>query len=249
MPPSVLPTNPSIEQLKGQAKHLLRAFRASDPAVVPRFKGSLPHLAELVDGDFFAAKISLKDAQQVIARQYGFADWAALKRHVEGEAQYFADYRWSDRVPVGVDPLADPPQEQPYYKFVRRANGIHLEQYDARGDFVRLCHQPDDDRYYRRWHKERLAGDSSAVVCDDDGSVVRYEKYHYHDEHCADGPLISSDIFTVEGRLIERQQARKVSHTAYDLYVEDGCGKFKGIIHHAAVDRGEPYDISEDWVD
>jgi len=71
-----LPARPSLEQLRKQAKELLKAYRADDHAAVARFQSQHPHA--------IAAKgIGLVDAQLVLAREYGFASWAKLKHHVE----------------------------------------------------------------------------------------------------------------------------------------------------------------------
>ena len=73
-----LPSRPSLEQLRNQAKDLRKQFLAGDRAAVervrqfdPDFKGSNPE------------EFCLHDAQRVIAREYGFASWPKLKEHVE----------------------------------------------------------------------------------------------------------------------------------------------------------------------
>jgi ankyrin repeat protein len=74
MPPKVLPSQPSLLQLKRQAKELLRAYRLDDTVAVKRMRASLTDAH---------THVSLHDAQGVLAREYGFASWAKLKRHVE----------------------------------------------------------------------------------------------------------------------------------------------------------------------
>jgi ankyrin repeat protein len=69
-----LPARPSLEQLKHQAKDLLKEFVARKPAAVDRIRSLHPDF-----GDPFR----LHDAQLVIAREYGFASWTRLKEHVE----------------------------------------------------------------------------------------------------------------------------------------------------------------------
>ena len=78
-----LPSNPNLRQLRNQAKDLLRAFKSREPDASLRFRQSLPQLAGLSDEHIFGAKLGLKDAQRALAIEYGFADWEALKRHVE----------------------------------------------------------------------------------------------------------------------------------------------------------------------
>lgn len=69
-----LPARPSLEQLQKQAKELLRAYRAGDPAAVERFRKANPPRTP---------EPSLSGAQFTIARERGFETWAQLKRHIE----------------------------------------------------------------------------------------------------------------------------------------------------------------------
>src|SRR5581483_5569690 len=70
-----LPSRPSLEQLKNQAKDLRTQFLAGERAAVERVRESHPH--------FGKQAFRLHDAQLVIAREYGFATWPRLKEHVE----------------------------------------------------------------------------------------------------------------------------------------------------------------------
>lgn len=78
-----VPSNPpapfDLEFLRKDAKRLTRACRARDLAALARLRGALSRLAQL-DDESLAARICLADAQQTIAREHGFADWAALTR-------------------------------------------------------------------------------------------------------------------------------------------------------------------------
>jgi len=76
-PASRLPARPSLEQLRKQAKHLLREFRAGDASASRRVRAVLPRV---IDG---ASALALADAQFVLAREYGFQSWAALVHHVD----------------------------------------------------------------------------------------------------------------------------------------------------------------------
>lgn len=69
-----LPAKPNLEYLKKQAKNLLHDFQQKSPAAVERFRAlNSP------------ASISprLSDAQHLVAREYGFLNWMALKEHVD----------------------------------------------------------------------------------------------------------------------------------------------------------------------
>ena len=68
-----LPARPDLEQQKTLAKELLAGVRAGDADAIARVRAELPD----------KARISLGDAQLVLAREYGFASWPALKHHIE----------------------------------------------------------------------------------------------------------------------------------------------------------------------
>jgi len=73
-----LPSRPNLEQLKHQAKDLRKQFLAGEPGATERVR--------LFQTEFKASNRSefrLHDAQSVIAREYGFSNWAKLKEHVE----------------------------------------------------------------------------------------------------------------------------------------------------------------------
>jgi ankyrin repeat protein len=77
-----LPARPDLEQLKKQAKELLKAFKSGDAAVLQRFQ---EHHSDI--SGIRAGICRLADAQSVIAREYGFPSWRKLKMHVETFAQ------------------------------------------------------------------------------------------------------------------------------------------------------------------
>jgi hypothetical protein len=102
--PKSLPSRPSLEQLRNQAKDLVKQYLAGEPAAVdrvrefhPDFGGSSgrssdtpltsslfpPDGERAAEGWVRARVFRLHDAQLVIAREYGFAGWPRLKEHVE----------------------------------------------------------------------------------------------------------------------------------------------------------------------
>ena len=82
MSPRPLPPQPSLEHLRKQAKALLKAHKARDPDIAARLKEWLPPFSESAESDILDAKVSLRDAQMAIAREYGFENWAGLRKHV-----------------------------------------------------------------------------------------------------------------------------------------------------------------------
>ena len=77
-----LPDRPNLEQLRNQAKTLLRAAKAGDPAALRRFR-ALPACAGKTTAEIGALALALHDAQSVIAREHGFDSWNALRERVE----------------------------------------------------------------------------------------------------------------------------------------------------------------------
>lgn len=95
MPTSPLPQDPNLDQLRNQARELQRAVRAGDPAaraLATEFHPDPP------------VPFRLSAAQLVLARRYGFASWARLRRHVE----ILTERSWTPGgQPPADEPLAD----------------------------------------------------------------------------------------------------------------------------------------------
>lgn len=71
-----LPKQPSLEQLRKQAKELLKKYRASDAAAVEE--------VERFERRPERANFALNGAQRVLARAYGYESWTKLKAFVDG---------------------------------------------------------------------------------------------------------------------------------------------------------------------
>jgi len=68
-----LPSHASFESLRKQAKKLVRDFTAGDPAALARVHAQLP-VPEI--------PLMLRDAQLILAREYGYAGWLDLRSAV-----------------------------------------------------------------------------------------------------------------------------------------------------------------------
>ena len=90
-----LPDDPSLEQLRKQAKTLRDLARAGVPGAVDLFAAHYPDGLE---------RVTLAGAQLVTARHYGFASWARLKHHLEVIERY-------SRAPDEITATADPTDE------------------------------------------------------------------------------------------------------------------------------------------
>jgi ankyrin repeat protein len=80
---SQLPPRPSLEQLKRQAKSLLKRQQTADPAALTRIRESHPRWRNLSGEQIAASPFALADAQLVIASEYGFASWSRLQSHIK----------------------------------------------------------------------------------------------------------------------------------------------------------------------
>lgn len=84
-----LPDRPHLDQLKAQAKTLLRQLRAQEPEALATLKNYHP-------GSRSPDAVALHDAQLIIARLHGFASWAKLKHEVE--ARKLLRMPWEERL-------------------------------------------------------------------------------------------------------------------------------------------------------
>lgn len=76
-----IPSRPSLEHDRKQAKRLLRAAKNGDPGALVRIAAVHPRYrsAELVA----QSELKLADAELVLAREYGQPSWPRYKQHVE----------------------------------------------------------------------------------------------------------------------------------------------------------------------
>jgi uncharacterized glyoxalase superfamily protein PhnB len=70
---------PNLENLKKQAKLILRWHRERHYPVAAQIRGHLPRFLNMPDSEILAASLKLSDAQEIVARQQGFDSWEALK--------------------------------------------------------------------------------------------------------------------------------------------------------------------------
>ena len=70
---------PNLENLKKQAKLVLRWHRERYYPVAAQIRTVLPHFRNMTDAEVLAHSFKLSDAQQLVARQHGFDSWQALK--------------------------------------------------------------------------------------------------------------------------------------------------------------------------
>jgi catechol 2,3-dioxygenase-like lactoylglutathione lyase family enzyme len=70
---------PNLENLKKQAKLILRWHRERHYPVAAQIRELMPRFLNMPDSEILAASFKLSDAQEMVARQHGFDSWPALK--------------------------------------------------------------------------------------------------------------------------------------------------------------------------
>jgi ankyrin repeat protein len=86
-----LPPNPSLENLKKQAKTLQKGWRAARADAIARIRAAHPRLNDLTEEQWRALALRLTDCQLVVAREAGFASWPQLKAAVEAARRDLPD--------------------------------------------------------------------------------------------------------------------------------------------------------------
>jgi catechol 2,3-dioxygenase-like lactoylglutathione lyase family enzyme len=71
---------PNLENLRKQAKLVLRRHRDRYYPVAAQIRAGLPRYAGMTDSEILALNFKLGDAQELVARQQGFESWQALKQ-------------------------------------------------------------------------------------------------------------------------------------------------------------------------
>ena len=88
MSPRSMPPRANLEQLKKQAKELLKAYRSGQPPAIARFRESLPRFIGAVRGHPIPPSLSLRDAQHVVALEYGFGNWSQLHANIQEREEF-----------------------------------------------------------------------------------------------------------------------------------------------------------------
>ena len=90
MPIKPMPSNPDLIIFRNQARVLVAAHASRDAHAAIRLRKSLADMNDLSDEDIFRTEFGLKDARRVVAHEYGFDDWDALRTRVDPTSTYTA---------------------------------------------------------------------------------------------------------------------------------------------------------------
>jgi ankyrin repeat protein len=78
-----VPSHPSLEQYRKQAKDLVKAHNSAVPDAIERIRSSHPAFARSSPQEVATRIFQLTAAQLVIAREHGFESWSKFKGHIE----------------------------------------------------------------------------------------------------------------------------------------------------------------------
>lgn len=78
-----VPSHPSLEQYRKQAKDLVKAHNSAAPDAMERIRTFHPAFAKSSPQEVSPRRFQLSGAQLVIAREHGFEGWAKFKAYIE----------------------------------------------------------------------------------------------------------------------------------------------------------------------
>jgi catechol 2,3-dioxygenase-like lactoylglutathione lyase family enzyme len=94
---------PSLENLRKQAKLVLRWHRDRYYPVAAQIRALLPRYQYMTDPEVLAHSFQLSDAQELVARQHGFESWQALKTGLSTMSDH-AEHASSKAVIIAAEP-------------------------------------------------------------------------------------------------------------------------------------------------
>ncbi|HEX6898671.1 MAG TPA: ankyrin repeat domain-containing protein [Thermoanaerobaculia bacterium] len=179
--PLSLPSRPSLDQLRKQAKDLLAAWRAGDAEALSWLREHHPEHSQTATVD----ELRLADAQLVTARRYGFPSWPRLKTEVEMMGLAFTE-RARRFVRAAADPFSgtDDPFRMAKRLLEREPSLARADVYTALvlGDAGTVRRQVERDPEWAR----RKGGpyEDREPLC-----YVTYSKFHRDNPEIAKGLL------------------------------------------------------------
>ena len=94
---------PNLENLRKQAKLVLRWHRDRYYPVAAQIRATLPRYQHMTDPEVLAHSFKLSDAQELVARQHGFESWEALKTGLTSMPNH-AEQTLSKAVIIAAEP-------------------------------------------------------------------------------------------------------------------------------------------------
>jgi ankyrin repeat protein len=215
-----LPPRPSLDQLRKQAKELLKAYRAGQQAAVDevaRFEAK-PQ----------PAKFALADAQRVLARAYGFPSWTRLKEHVDGvkAEAFFAAVRAGDV--AAVRKLAKARPELLHAEISGGSAGfpLHVAVLNRDAEMTRALVQLGADARLGIWpHRDATTAHTIASErgYDDIQAVIEEEEARRRKQMSRSGATISSKTEEIQRAILRDQCDEAIRLLQSDLSLVAAC--------------------------
>jgi catechol 2,3-dioxygenase-like lactoylglutathione lyase family enzyme len=120
---------PSLQNLKKRAKLVVRQHASGHFPVAERIRRGLPAFAGHTDREVLDARLTLSQAQDLVARELGFSDWAQLKRGVEDmpSQETASPHRVAQPEILGVHPQIFVTDMERAVRFYRDQLGFSVE--------------------------------------------------------------------------------------------------------------------------
>ena len=234
-PTRQLPAQPSLEQLRKQAKDLLEQFRAGEAAAVAEVR--------IFENDPAPTAFALNDAQRVLARAYGYASWPKLKAFVDGDnvKELGAAVQRGDfpRVRallharpelIGMDMSEGNEHRALHYAVLRRDPAM-----------VRLLMEAGADAHKGIWpHRDATSAFTLAQDrgYDDIVAVIEEEERHRREEMSCPNATVSPLQDQINAAIAEGDNASAIALLEADGSLIQACDSKGGTPLHTAAEEG-----------
>ena len=151
-----LPARPSLDSLRKQAKKLARDAAAENGEAIARIRAQLPHAT---------LPLSNRDAQLVIAREYGFAGWPDLTAEVQKRLGNALDWA-AAQAKVAIHNHDDEQLRRLLAEYPALASWHEGDQtlLDSTTSYAMDCSDPERERTYTRPVAAEMLIDAGATV-------------------------------------------------------------------------------------